>query len=82
MNGTNDSFISISYDYVNVTDSTPHVLTFGDTLSADMLAYVPKHWLGFEALPCFVHYILGVIYIFILIPGLGANATVIYLFFK
>ncbi len=82
MNGTNDSFISISYDYVNVTDSTPRGHTFGDTLSADVLAYVPEHWLQFEPPPCYVYYILGVIYIFILIPGFTANATVIYLFFK
>ena len=81
MNDSIDSNVTISYDYI--TESIRRIgNTFGDVLSPEVQAYVPKHWLQFEAPACYIHYILGVLYIFILIPGFFANSIVIYLFFK
>ena len=81
MNQSIESNASLTYD--SFTESVLRIgNTFRDVLSPEVIAYVPEHWLQFEAPACYIHYILGVLYIFIFLPGFLANGIVIYLFFK
>lgn len=66
----------------NMTVSTLNktVLTWDDILDPDMKAITPNHWLKYEPPSLVLQYILGTIYLIIMIIGLIGNLTIILLF--
>ncbi|XP_067135458.1 opsin, ultraviolet-sensitive-like [Centruroides vittatus] len=66
---------------VNVSNLTSSEY-WENVLNPEFLAIVPHHWLQFPIPDARIQFFFGMIYIFILIPGIGANSLIVFLFFK
>jgi len=60
----------------------PDGVTLVDMASDHMKPYIDKHWYNFPPVNPMWHYVLGLIYIFLLFFSISGNGLVVYLFMK